>query len=47
MLIMKDNNLEQIDTNNYKIIYSKKIVKKSITKKYLKNILAQYFNNNV
>ena len=37
MHIMKDNNLEQIDTNNYKIIYSKKIVKKSITKKYLKN----------
>jgi len=47
MHIMKDNNLEQIDTNNYKIIYSKKIVKKSITKKYLKNILAQYFNNNI
>jgi len=47
MHIMKDNNLEQIDTNNYKIIYSKKIVKKSITKKYLKNILSQYFNNNI
>lgn len=47
MHIMKDNNLEQIDTNNYKIIYSKKIVKKSITKKYLKNILARYFNNNI
>ena len=47
MHIMKDNNLEQIDTNNYKIIYSKKVIKKSITKKYLKNILAQYFNNNI
>ena len=47
MHIMKDNNLEQINTNNYKIIYSKKIVKKSITKKYLKNILARYFNNNI
>lgn len=47
MEIMKDGNIEEIDTNNYKIIYSKKLVKKSITKKYLKNILAQYFKNNI
>ena len=47
MEIMKDGGIEEIDTNNYKIIYSKKLVKKSITKKYLKNILAQYFKNNI
>lgn len=45
--IMKNNNVEEIDTNNYKIIYSKKTVKKSITKKYLKNILVQFFKNNI
>ena len=47
MNIMKNNGVDEIDTNNYKIIYSKKTVKKSITKKYLKNILAQYFKNNI
>ena len=46
MEIMKDGNIEEIDTNNYKIIYSKKLVKKSITKKYLKNILVENFIQN-
>ena len=47
MYLMKEGGVEEIDTNNFKIIYSKKIVKKSITKKYLKAILAKYFNNNI
>ena len=47
MISMKNGGFEEIDTNNYKIIYTKKIVKKSITKKYLKNILSQYFKNNI
>ena len=47
MTIMKNNSVDEIDTNNYKIIYSQKKVKKSITKKYLKNILAKYFENNL
>ena len=45
--LMKNGGFKEIDTNNFKIIYSKKIVKKSITKKYLKNILAKYFSNNI
>jgi hypothetical protein len=40
---MKKNNLDEIDTNNGQLQYSKKTVKKPITKTVLLNLLSTYY----
>ena len=40
---MKKNNLDEIDTNNGQLQYSKKTVKKPITKPVLLNLLSTYY----
>lgn len=47
MNIMKDNDIDCFDINDGKICYSKKSVKKPITKKYLMDILLKYHNNDL
>jgi hypothetical protein len=44
MEIMKDNNIDEFDIKDGQICYSKKHIKKPITKKMLTNILSKYFN---
>lgn len=41
---MKQNKIDQFDINDGQIQYSKKTVKKPITKKMLLNILSTYYN---
>jgi hypothetical protein len=41
--LMKQNNIDSVDINNGQIEYSKKNVKKPITKKMLLNILAEFY----
>jgi|TARA_B110000967_G_C18345406_1_gene298637 hypothetical protein len=41
--VMKTNEIEEINTGNGKLIYSQQKIKKSISKKYLNNILAKFF----
>ena len=47
MTIMKDNEIDCFDINDGKICYSKKSIKKPITKKYLMDILLKYHNNDL
>uniref|UniRef100_A0A6C0DRR5 Uncharacterized protein n=1 Tax=viral metagenome TaxID=1070528 RepID=A0A6C0DRR5_9ZZZZ len=47
MNIMKDNSIDCFDINGGKICYSKKNIKKPITKKYLMDILLKYHNNDL
>jgi prefoldin subunit 5 len=44
--IMKSKDLDCIDVNNGKILYTTTEVKKGINKKYLSDILNKYFNDN-
>jgi hypothetical protein len=44
---MKTNEIDVFDINNGKIIYSKKTVKKPITKKVLLDILSKYYDGNI
>jgi len=44
MKIMKSNEIDCFDINNGQIIYSKKNIKKPITKKILTDLLSKYFN---
>lgn len=44
MHIMKENEIDCIDTKDGQICYNQKNVKKPITKKYLLEILSKYFN---
>lgn len=46
MKIMKQRNIDSVDINDGQIEFSKKSVKKPITKKMLLNILAEYYNGN-
>ena len=41
--VMKTNDIGEINTGNGKLIYSQQKIKKSISKKYLNNILAKFF----
>jgi len=41
--VMKSNDIGEINTGNGKLIYSQQKIKKSISKKYLNNILAKFF----
>ena len=43
MSTMKDNNIDEFNVKEGKLIYSKKQVKKPITKKYLTDILLKYY----
>ena len=43
--VMKTNDIGEINTGNGKLIYSQQKIKKSISKKYLNNILMQFFQS--
>ena len=43
--IMKSKDLDCIDVNNGKILYTTTQVKKGINKKYLSDVLNKYFND--
>ena len=43
--IMRSNEIEEINISDGKLIYTQQKIKKSISKKYLTSILAQYFKN--
>ena len=43
MSTMKDNNIDEFNVKEGKLIYSKKQVKKPITKKYLTDVLLKYY----
>jgi hypothetical protein len=44
MATMKDNNIDEFNVKEGKLIYSKKQVKKPITKKYLTDVLLKYYD---
>lgn len=44
--IMKNNEIDEFDVNDGKIIYSKNKVKKSITKKHLLKAMSDIFKDN-
>ena len=44
MATMKDNKIDEFNVKEGKLIYSKKQVKKPITKKYLTDVLLKYYN---
>lgn len=44
MTTMKDNNIDEFNVKEGKLIYSKKQVKKPITKKYLTDVLIKYYD---
>ena len=46
MTTMKDNNIDEFNVKEGKLIYSKKQVKKPITKKYLTDVLMKYYDGN-
>ena len=45
MEIMKNNEIDCFDCNSGQLMYTKNNVKKSINKKYLSDVLHQYFQN--
>ena len=45
MAIMKENEIDEFDLKDGKLVYTKKNVKKPITKKGLLDILKRYYNN--
>lgn len=47
MKIMKNSEIDCFDINNGQIIYSKKNIKKPITKKILMDLLSKYFNGDL
>ena len=44
MTTMKDNNIDEFNVKEGKLIYSKKQVKKPISKKYLTDVLMKYYD---
>ena len=46
MMTMKDNNIDEFNVKEGKLVYSKKQVKKPITKKYLTDVLLKYYDGN-
>jgi hypothetical protein len=44
MTTMKDNNIDEFNVKEGKLVYSKKQVKKPITKKYLTDVLLKYYD---
>jgi hypothetical protein len=47
MEIMKKNEIDEVDINNGKLVYSRKNVKKPITKKTLLSILAKFYKGDI
>ena len=47
MEIMRKNEIDEFDINNGKLVYSKKNVKKPITKKALLSILAKFYKGDI
>ena len=47
MDIMRKNEIDEVDINNGKLIYSKKNVKKPITKKALLGILSKFYKGDI
>tara|TARA_Y100001970_G_C14208961_1_gene845753 strand:- start:555 stop:908 length:354 start_codon:yes stop_codon:yes gene_type:complete len=45
MQVMKNNDLDCIDTSGGKILYKKSETKKPLNKKCLESLLKQYYNN--
>ena len=45
MAIMKENDIDEFDLKDGKLVYTKKNIKKPITKKGLLDILKRYYNN--
>ena len=45
MAIMKENQIDEFDLKDGKLVYTKKNIKKPITKKGLLDILKRYYNN--
>ena len=43
---MKTNEIEQMNINNEKLVYSVSQCKSPLNKNYLNNVLTDYFNNN-
>jgi hypothetical protein len=46
MTTMKDNNIDEFNVKEGKLVYSKKQIKKPITKKYLTDVLLKYYDGN-
>ena len=47
METMKENDIDEFDINQGKIVYKKKNIKKPITKKNLLEILSKYYNGDL
>lgn len=45
--IMRENKIDEVDLNNGKLMYTKKNVKKPITKKILLNILSNFYEGDI
>lgn len=45
--VMRKNEIDEFDINDGKLIYSKKNVKKPITKKILLNLLSKYYGGDI
>ena len=45
--IMRKNEIDEVDLNNGKLMYTKKNVKKPITKKILLNILSNFYEGDI
>nr|QDY52065.1 hypothetical protein 3_44 [Mimiviridae sp. ChoanoV1] len=43
---MKNNEIQQMNINNEKLVYSVSQTKSPLSKTYLNNVLTDYFNNN-
>jgi len=43
---MKNNEIQQMNINNEKLVYSVSQTKSPLSKTYLNNVLTNYFNNN-
>lgn len=46
LTVMRENDIEQMNTKNDKLIYSVSQCKTPLNKNYLNNVLSEYFNNN-
>jgi len=47
MGLMKNNEIDEVDINNGKLMYSKKNVRKPITKKNLLSILSKFYKGDI
>tara|TARA_B100000073_G_scaffold5417_1_gene4607 strand:- start:120 stop:521 length:402 start_codon:yes stop_codon:yes gene_type:complete len=43
--ILKSNGIDSINTKDGQLVYKKRVTKKSITKKFLTNIISDYFKD--